>query len=123
MLRVLAFTGGHNNPSGVHRIGRYASLLRGLDVDLVEVSSKSGKYPPERKVLRPAWGLRNLSEHLRGVLLSRRFDATLFQREMLSTFVTLEPFTKRPRIWMSMTRYGHTTEEATPSVWPLFAIM
>jgi glycosyltransferase involved in cell wall biosynthesis len=47
---------------------------------------------------RPFWGIWNLLDHLPAVARSHQYDAVLLQREMLSTFVTLEGFTKRPRI-------------------------
>jgi len=33
-----------------------------------------------------------------GIVRSYRYDVSLIQREMLSTFITLEPLTKRPRV-------------------------
>jgi glycosyltransferase involved in cell wall biosynthesis len=98
MLRVIAYTGGHSNPSGVHRVRRYISALERRDIELVESSSRSGSYPPDGKWLRAGWGTWNVAEHVPAVLRSYKYDVTLLQREMLSTFVTLEPFTKRPRV-------------------------
>jgi glycosyltransferase involved in cell wall biosynthesis len=98
MLKVIAYTGGHNNPSGVHRVRRYAPYLRNLEIILTECPSRAGSFPPARKWLRPAWGLWNLAEHVPGVMRSYNYDVTLFQREMLASFVSLEPLAKQPRI-------------------------
>jgi hypothetical protein len=99
MLKVIAYTGGHNSASRVHRVRRYIPHLEGRNIELVVSSSRAGVYPPERKWLRPAWCVGNVIEHVPAVLRSYRYDVTLFQREMLSTFVTLEPYTKRPRVF------------------------
>lgn len=99
MLRVIAYTGGHNAPARVPRVQQYIPYLKERDIDMTESPSRAGLYPPEdRFVRRAVWGLWNLAEHLSTVGESYRYDVTLLQREMLSTFVTFEPFTKRPRI-------------------------
>ncbi len=99
MLKVIAYTGGHNSPAGVYRVHRYVPHLKGEGVELVESPSRAGLYPPERLWLRPAWGIWNVIDRLPAVVRSYGYDVSLFQREMLSTFVTLEPFTKRPRVF------------------------
>src|SRR5580704_6450641 len=99
MLRVIAYTGGHNAPARVPRVQYYIPHLRDLGIELTECPSRAGLYPPEEyKWMRPAWGLWNLADHVPAVVRSYNYDVTLLQREMLSTFVTLEPFTKRPRV-------------------------
>lgn len=96
MLKVIAYTGGH--PSGVHRVRRYAPYLRNRQIVLTESASRAGSYPPERKWLRPAWGVWNLAEHVPATIRSYKYDVTLFQREFLSSFVSLEPLAKEPRV-------------------------
>ena len=99
MLRVIAYTGGHNAPARVPRVQQYIPYLNVLGIEVTESASRAGLYPPERGFWKRAgWGLWNLAEHLPAVGQSYRYDVTLLQREMLSTFVTLEPFTKRPRV-------------------------
>lgn len=96
MLRVIAYTGGH--PSGIHRVRRYAPYLKSREIALTESPSRAGSYPPERKWLRPAWGVWNLAEHVPAAMRSYNYDLTLFQREFLSSFVSLEPLAKQPRV-------------------------
>ena len=96
-LRVAAFTGGKWAPSRL-RVQQYVKPLQKIGISIAEFESRVGLYPPNAKWSRPAWGIRNLVEHVPTVVQSHKFDVTLLQREMLSTFVTLEPFTKRPRI-------------------------
>jgi glycosyltransferase involved in cell wall biosynthesis len=99
MLKVIAYTGGHNAPARVPRVQQYIPYLKLQDIEVTESPSRAGSYPPERGFWkRAAWGLRNLAEHLSTVGKSYQYDVTLLQREMLSTFVTFEPFTKRPRV-------------------------
>lgn len=99
MLRVIAYTGGHNAPARIPRVQQYVPYLRLHGIELTESPSRAGLYPPERGFWkRAAWGVWNIAEHLPAVGRSYRYDVTLLQREMLSTFVTLEPFTSRPRV-------------------------
>jgi glycosyltransferase involved in cell wall biosynthesis len=99
MLKVIAYTGGHNAPARVPRVLQYIPHLRLQDIEMTESPSRAGLYPPERGfVKRAGWGMRNLAEHLSTVRQSYQYDVTLLQREMLSTFITFEPLTKRPRV-------------------------
>ncbi len=99
MLKVIAYTGGHNAPSRFFRVQKYIDPLRALGVDMHECPSRAGVYPPRQRWRRPFWGLQNLTERIPDVLQSRRYDISFFQRELLSTLVTWEPFAKRPRIF------------------------
>lgn len=95
MVKVLAFTGA---PSRVPRVEQYITPLRHFGIELTESSSRAGSFPPEKYWARPAWALWNLAEHATSFVRSYNYDLTLLQREMLSTAVTFEPFTKRPRV-------------------------
>lgn len=99
MRRVLAFTGGNSCPSRVPRVQQYIPGLVELGIELTECPSRVGSIPPEQKWLRPVWVLGNLAEHLPAAFRSYAYDAVLLHREMLSTWVTLEPLVKRPRIF------------------------
>jgi glycosyltransferase involved in cell wall biosynthesis len=99
MLRVLAFSGGPNNGSRIPRVQQYIPYLRVQGIDITENNSRAGLFPPDPGLgSRMVWAFRNLVEHLPATVLSYRYDLTLLQREMLSTFVTFEPFTKHPRV-------------------------
>lgn len=97
-LRVLAITGGKSSPSRFPRVRQYLAPLRNQGVDMREAPSWPGSYPPQQKWLRPAWALSNLAEQVPRVLRSHMYDVTFLQREMLSTFMTLERLTRRPRV-------------------------
>ena len=98
MLRVAAFTGGKNVPSARFRVRQYIGRLTGEGVEVTEFAAPMGVYPPANKLMRPLWGIATLATRLPGIMQSYRYDLTLLQREMLSTFVTLENLTKRPRV-------------------------
>ena len=99
MLRVIAYTGGHNAPARVPRVQQYVHPLENMNIELTECASLAGSYPPDQKWKRPFWGAWNLFEHVPAVLQSYEYDVTFLHREMLSTYVTLEPFTKKPRVF------------------------
>ena len=44
------------------------------------------------------WGITALTSRLPSVLASFKHDIALFQRELISTLVTLEPWSKKPRV-------------------------
>src|SRR5690349_17778079 len=99
MLKVIAYTGGHNAPSRVPRVQYYIAPLKSLGVDMQECPSQAGLYPPRQKWLRPLWGGWNVLAPLPDVLRSVHYDISFFQREMLSTVVTWEPLTKGARVF------------------------
>ena len=97
-LRVAAFTGSERLSGPRFRVRQYIPRLRGLGVEVSEFVSGFESYPPERKKLRPLWAIATLAERLPAIMSSYRYDLTLLYREMLSTFLTLEPLTKPPRV-------------------------
>lgn len=98
LLSVAAFTGGSSVPSARFRVRQYINHLEREGIKLNEFSAHFGMYPPSSKLLRPFWGLATLASRIPGIISSHDYDITLLQREMLSTYFTLERFTKNPRI-------------------------
>lgn len=98
MLRVAAYTEGRNTPSARFRIRQFISQLADAGIDIREFPSLCGKYPPASRMVRPAWAAGRVIEGAGRALGSYRHDLVLFQRELLSTMVTLEPLYRRPRI-------------------------
>lgn len=96
--RVAAFTGGANVPSARFRVRQYIPALACSGVAVSEFSSRLGTYPPVSRTLRPFWAIGTCGNRLPDIVRSYRYDVTLLQREMLSTFVTLEPLTRAPRV-------------------------
>ncbi len=97
-IRVAAITPGFSVPSARFRVRQYIPRLQRLGIELNEFYPFFGAYPPRMRWLRPVWAVGSLVARLPSVIASHRYDVTLLQREMLSTFVTLEPLTRRPRI-------------------------
>ncbi|HYH18107.1 MAG TPA: glycosyltransferase family 4 protein [Azospirillum sp.] len=97
-LRVMAFTGGATVPAARFRVRQYVPALASLGVEIDERPAPLGAYPPRARWLRPAWAGASLLQRLPAVACSHRADVTLLQRELLSTLVTLEGWTRRPRV-------------------------
>ncbi len=98
MIRAIALTGGATVPSARFRIRQFLGQLEPFGVALTERSSGPGSYPPTSRWARPAWALASLADRLPAIAASHGADVTVLQRELLSTFVTLEGLTKRPRV-------------------------
>ena len=98
IINLAALTGGINVPSARFRVRQYIPLLRRQGIRVKEFNSFFGSYPPERVYLRPLWGLATLAQRVPHLIETHGFHITLLQRELLSTFRTLERFSKRPRI-------------------------
>lgn len=96
--RVAAITGGKNVPSAIYRIRALRLPLAGLGVSMTEFCPVFDKYPPRNKFLRPVWLASALLERISYVFRTRGFDATILQRELISTIPTLEKILPGPKI-------------------------
>ena len=97
-MKVAAFTPGGDVPSARFRVRQFIPHLRALGVTLDEMATRTVAYPPRRRWARPAWGAARLAELAYLSARSHRYDAVMLQREMISSMVTLEATTGRPRI-------------------------
>lgn len=99
-LRIAAFTGGAAVPSSRFRVQQFMAPLtaEGIAVQLLGHGG-GGRYPPAAKWPRPLWAATRLAALVPDVLAARSYDAVLLQREMFSSFATLERFTGHPRIF------------------------
>jgi glycosyltransferase involved in cell wall biosynthesis len=97
-LRVAAFTASAVAPASRFRVRQYAPALRKADIDVSEYWTGLGSYPPRSPWLRPAWLAGTLAQRVPQVAAGWGADVTWFQREMVSTLVTFEGFTRRPRL-------------------------
>ncbi|MEA3469844.1 MAG: glycosyltransferase family 4 protein [Thermodesulfobacteriota bacterium] len=98
MLKVAAFTGGENASPARFRVRQYIDLLRSYDIDMKEFAAPLSSWPPGKRWLRPAWGVATLASRLPAITASHFYDVTLLQQSLVSTYVTLEGLTARPRI-------------------------
>lgn len=99
MHNIAAFIQGNNNPSSRFRVLQYIKILKSFNINIDAYGGRVEAYPPQNIVLRPFWGLSRIAHCFPAVLNSYRYDLSLFQRELLSTFITLEPLAKKPRIF------------------------
>jgi glycosyltransferase involved in cell wall biosynthesis len=98
VLKVAAYTGGRDVPAARFRVRQHIEGLRKLGIHITEYTAPLSSYPPKGRLIRPAWALASLAARVPAGLMGYQYDLTLFQREMLSTFTTLEGLTKRPRV-------------------------
>lgn len=97
-MRVAALTGGKNVPSARFRVRQLIPYLHQAGIHVTEFVPRFSRYPPSGTSRRLVWGTAAIIERLPTVVCTHRYDMTLLQRELLSTLVSLEPFTKRPRV-------------------------
>ncbi len=114
-LNVAALTSGRNVPSARFRVRQLIPALQKNGVYMHEFIPRVSKYPPATKWLRPLWGGAALAARIPAVLATHGYDVVFLQRELVSTFLTLEFFTKRPRVLdvddaIFLYRRGHFVE-------------
>jgi glycosyltransferase involved in cell wall biosynthesis len=97
-VRVAAFTCGLNIPGARFRVRQYILALARDGIAVSEYWPGLGAYPPPTRWIRPAWLAGTLAQRLPQVALSWNADLTWIYREMVSTLVTLEGLTRRPRL-------------------------
>lgn len=113
VLRVAAFTGSETISSRRFRVLQYLPLLAESGIEVREHPARFGSWPPDAQWKRPFWLAATVAERLLPVLRTFDCDLTLLQRELVSTLLTLEHFTRRPRVldvddavWLSNLRAG-----------------
>lgn len=85
-------------PSARFRVRQYISRLRENGMFVHEFCARYGSYPPATRWVRPLWACATLAQRIPSILRTYQFDAVMLQREMISTLLTLEPMTKKPRV-------------------------
>jgi len=85
-------------PAARFRVRQYIPRLRESGIEVAEMISRFGCYPPRDAWRRPFWGGAMLAAQIPSVIMSHAYDVVMLQREMMSTRVTLEPFLKRPLV-------------------------
>jgi len=98
-LKVACHTGGKNIPSARYRVRQLIPALQGHGIDMREFIPLVSSYPPRQYWLRPLWALAALSTRTPAVLATHCYDLTFLQRELISTFYTLEPLIKHPLVF------------------------
>jgi len=96
-IRVAAFTGS-KDAAPMFRVRQYIPRLLSQGIQITEFLARFGSWPPLNKAIRPLWLAATVATRVPAVARSHKYDLTLLQREMVSTLLTLERFTARPRI-------------------------
>jgi len=76
----------------VEELGRLGVAVRWMP-------ARVSTYPPAKRWLRPLWAPAAVATRFVPALASWRGDITWIVRELVSTLVTFEPLTKRPRVF------------------------
>jgi glycosyltransferase involved in cell wall biosynthesis len=97
-IKVVAITGGKNVPSRRFRIDTLKPYLSKKSIELKELCPVINTYPPPSWLLRPPWFIAALLERLTFLQRARGYHAVILQREMISTFPTLERLLPKLRI-------------------------
>lgn len=97
-MNVMALTTGKWAPASRFRVRELIPYLALQGVDLTEKIPLIPAYPPRQILLRPPWLAAAILGRLPAAVKSRKSDVIFFQRELVSTLLTLEPFFKKPRI-------------------------
>jgi len=98
-MTVAAFTGSQREPSSRFRIRQLMPALSAMDVDVTDYPAPFGTFPPASSVARPFWGIATMASRIPQLMDAGDAQVTFLQREMLSTFHTLERFTATPRVF------------------------
>jgi glycosyltransferase involved in cell wall biosynthesis len=99
VIPIRAFTTGLTVPAPRYRVFQFESMFEAAGYELRARNSPFGGYPPRERSLRPLWAAGSLLWRTAQVLESRRRGINLFQRELISTFATVEWMSGRPRIF------------------------
>lgn len=98
IIKVAALTAGKHDPSARFRVRQLIPALLQEGIIMDEFIPVISKYPPSQIWLRPLWAVGALAARIPGVIATHRYDVIFLQRELISTLITLEPMTKRPRV-------------------------
>lgn len=97
-MRIAAFTGGRTISSARFRVRQLIKPLSHQSIRVTEFPAAFSSWPPRNRWMRPLWFPATILERIPAVIRSHSFDLTILQREMVSTFNTLEGFTGGPRV-------------------------
>jgi len=98
MKKYLALCQGRNVPSSRFRIKNILTKLISNEIHIDVRDACFSAYPPKGTVARVIWFFKELFSRIPDIIISYRYDAVIFQRELISTIPTLERFSKKPRI-------------------------
>ena len=89
-MKINIVTMRRDSPSGWYRAGALTDLLLNRGVNLNYIIPKVPGIPPADKLKRPSWLVVALLERISYIQKLRGADATILQRELISTLPTVE---------------------------------
>lgn len=98
MKKYMVFCQGKDVPSSRFRIKNLINKLKEAGYYFAVEDAYGSSYPPKGTFSRVVWLLKELFFRIPDIVNSHRYDAVIFQRELISTIPTLERFTKKNRI-------------------------
>lgn len=97
--KILGVGGGVGVPSSFYRLSVLKHHFDERGVQLDEWVPKFSRYPPPGLMRRIFWLSRALPERAKLAGISKKYDAVILQRELISTIPTFERFLGRPLIF------------------------
>lgn len=98
MINIVAILQGRNTASSWFRIGQLDRYLLDNEIKLTNLHPKIAATPPIQKFARPFWLTAALIERMTYLWRVDGYDATILQRELISTLPTLEKWIPGPKI-------------------------
>lgn len=99
-MRIAAYTSGKVVPSARFRIRQLIPYLAKYDFHITEYAARPSIYPPDRNILfRLFWFFNLLLARFVHLINGRDSDVIIFQKELISSFLTFEVFFKRKSIF------------------------
>ncbi len=97
-MKIAALTQGQSVPSARFRIRQLIAPMQAAGILIDELVAQPGAYPPPGTAARLGWSAAALGDAARRVWRSRRYDACIVQRELISTLPSLESWAGRPLV-------------------------
>lgn len=110
MIRVAALTSGRDTPSARYRIRQHIKPLKEAGIDVREYRPRIEKYTPTPLmaenhrtpyglIVKVLWTLAKIAVRAEAIPGSWKAQITWLEREMVSGFLSLEPFVKPPYVF------------------------
>ncbi|MGY0197644.1 glycosyltransferase family 4 protein [Leptothrix sp. BB-4] len=97
-MHISALTQGENTPSARFRIRQLIEPLGYANKKITELTCTPGAYPPPGRSPRIIWAYKTVIDSFFRTLKTHQFDASILQRELISTIPSFEFAIKSPLI-------------------------
>lgn len=98
-MKVNAYTTGFFAPSARYRVRQLIPYLTNYDINVNEIYSRAGAFPPLGKLNQLSWGIKNILENSIKISQQPEADITWLQKVMFSKQYTFERFLKKPIVF------------------------